>query len=424
MGGSGMLPSEAELFAPLGDIAHIAVAVSGGADSLALMVLASRWAKAQTPEVTVTVYSVDHGLRSASAEDVAIVVRAATELRIRHRALTWQGDKPATGIQAAARAARYRLIGDAMRADGAKILLTAHHARDQAETVLMRMAHGSGLKGLGGMTDFADVEGVKVFRPLLTVAPEDLAVLVQTSGFEPAIDPSNSDRTYERVRWRQVSPALDALGLDADRLGVLARRMQSADAALERVTMKALQRVAAVDDFGSVRINCTPFAAEPAEVRVRMIRQVLCEVGGAQKPFALQAIEDLVAKLSNALLKKTSLHGCLVARRDNFIRISREPARVSISPQQIGARQNLEWDTRFVIFNDGDSPVQVRAGVEMTRQKLEALLGRKADFPMTAVKAAPVVQDAKGDIVSLGRVILNPGIRVSIKIGSWVPLGL
>src|SRR5690606_33062367 len=128
------------------------------------------------------VYSLDHGLRPEAAAEVEMVLREAGRLGLAARGLAWTGDKPAAGLQEAARQARYRLIGEAMAGDGATLLLTAHHRADQAETVLMRLAHGSGIEGLKGMTTLSLVEGVPVFRPLLDVEPATLAALVADAG--------------------------------------------------------------------------------------------------------------------------------------------------------------------------------------------------------------------------------------------------
>ena len=151
----GRLIDPAILFAPLGGAKSLGLAVSGGADSLALMLLAARWRDADPDAPTLYVYSVDHGLRPEAAAEVAFVLAEAARLGLPARALRWDGPKPATGLSEAARSARYRLIGEAMQRDGASILVTAHHLDDQAETVLMRLAHGSGLAGLRGMAPLA-----------------------------------------------------------------------------------------------------------------------------------------------------------------------------------------------------------------------------------------------------------------------------
>src|SRR5690606_20998559 len=132
--------------------------------------------------------------------EVAMVLDAARSQGFEARGLHWAGEKPETGVQEAARQARYRLMAEAMAEDGATLLLTGHHRADQAETVLMRLAHGSGIEGLRAMTPLAMVEGIKVFRPLLDIEPSALSGLVTEEGLIPARDPSNDDIAYERVR--------------------------------------------------------------------------------------------------------------------------------------------------------------------------------------------------------------------------------
>src|SRR5690606_14362453 len=148
------------------------------------MLMAARWARGRA--VTLLVYTVDHALRPEAAHEAAMVVREATTLGLRARILRWEGDKPGAGVQAAARTARYRLMAAAMKQDGAELLLTAHHLGDQAETVLMRLAHGSGIDGLRGMDRLSFVEGCKIYRPLLDVRPELLREIVDEAGLVPA----------------------------------------------------------------------------------------------------------------------------------------------------------------------------------------------------------------------------------------------
>src|SRR5690606_24813871 len=140
------------------------------------------------------------------------------------------------GVQEAARQARYRLMGEAMRHDGADALVTAHHLGDQAETVMMRLAHGSGIEGLRGMDMFSQLGDLLIVRPLLRVAPDALHEVVAEAELRAVTDPSNSDLDYERVRWRQLLPQLGALGLTPDRLSRFSDRMRDAETALVSMT--------------------------------------------------------------------------------------------------------------------------------------------------------------------------------------------
>lgn len=314
------------LLAPTLEFRRVALAVSGGADSLALMLLAHALTEADGGRDRFVVYTVNHGLRPEAVEEVAFVAREAERLGFRVRVLTWDGDKPGSGVQEAARLARYRLFGDAMRLDEAEAVVTAHHIEDQAETILMRLAHGSGIEGLRGMDVHAKVHGVTVLRPLLWIDPADLRALVAAAGLTPVIDPSNADVDYERVRWRRMLPPLAELGLDANRLARFAGRMRDADAALGAMTREALASVTFGSD-GSEASFARDFLAElPRTIAARLVGRVLERVGGGRKPHALAAVEELADRLVRERLTAT-LHGCIVRGTGRTIRIVREKAR-------------------------------------------------------------------------------------------------
>jgi tRNA(Ile)-lysidine synthase len=315
------------IFAPVAAARSIALAVSGGADSMALMLLAHEWATGRPDAPALSVYSVDHRLRPEAADEAAKVVGEAFRLGLSARVLTWDGDKPRTGVQAAARAARYRLMAAAMIEDGVEFVLTAHHVRDQAETVLMRLAHGSGVEGLRGMDRFATVEGCRIFRPLLELDPEVLAGVVNAAGVTPAQDPSNQDRHYERVRWRQIAPALAELGLDATRLSRFASRMGDADALIESEAARAYS-VLVHKVQGRAALPRAGLAALPRAVGVRLFGKVLAEIGSGGKPHALGAVERLLERLSTPEAQRAAtLHGCIIASDGVTISVTREGAR-------------------------------------------------------------------------------------------------
>jgi tRNA(Ile)-lysidine synthase len=317
----------AAIFAPLDEFPRLGLAVSGGADSLALMLLAARYAADPEARRRFFVYSVDHGLRPEAADEVAFVVAEAEKLGMHARPLRWEGEKPATGIQQAARKARYTLIAEAMDADEVPVLLTAHHMVDQAETVLMRLAHGSGIEGLRGMDYFSELGDLRVVRPLLHADPDQLGAIVAEAGLTPIADPSNTDLDYERVRWRQAMPLLASLGLDAQRLGRFAERMRDADRALEQLASRALASEVGVGDDGRSRSFTRAWLRTlPHAVAVRVVQRVLDQVGGGQKPHALGAVEALTDRLIRET-GKTTLHGCVIDADGQTVRITPEPGR-------------------------------------------------------------------------------------------------
>jgi len=415
------LESAAELdslFAAVADAPAIGLAVSGGADSLALLVLAQRWAAAQSNPPRLQVYSVDHGLRAEAAAEVAMVLGASKALGVPATGLRWNDDKPATGLQEAARLARYRLIGAQMQADDVHVLLTAHHRNDQAETVLMRLAHGSGVEGLKGMAPMALVEGVRLHRPLLALAPEALRSVVDAAGLVPVADPSNLDPHYERVRWRQAMPALAALGLDAATLATFAARMGEADAAIAQMAEACFSEIVRLDGFGAARIELLPFVGLSEAVATRVLGRVLNIVGGRQKPRALGQVERLREAIGeNALPRSTTVLGCVVRIKGDAIAVAREPGRSLPPDAQLLPHGELVWDERFRIVN-GSAENDLTASVAdyLPRHRLEDFLGFKVTAPVEAIRTAPIVRDAQGGVLSLGGWSFDDRISVQLLI--------
>src|SRR5438132_11422200 len=221
------------LFADWKSAPAIVLAVSGGPDSIALMWLAARWRRALKRGPRLIAATVDHGLRREAAREAREVKRLASELDLPHRTLRWRGAKPKTGVPAAARTARYRLLAEAARAQGATHILTAHTRDDQAETLLMRLLRGSGIAGLAAMARQSKREGFLLARPLLNVPKSRLIATLTKAKIKFADDPTNRDPTFTRARLRELLPALAAEGGDARALARLATRLARANAAIE-----------------------------------------------------------------------------------------------------------------------------------------------------------------------------------------------
>ena len=208
----------------------VAVAVSGGRDSLALAILAHEWAVERGGEVIAL--TVDHALRPEAAEEAAATQAFLNRRGISGEILHWDGPKPVRGLQAAARTARYRLLLDACRHRGILHLLVAHHADDQAETVTMRAARDSGPDGLAGMAAVIEHRDARLLRPLLGVRREHLTAFLESRRFAWIDDPSNTDPRFERARLRASGTLISEAGFaqGAQRPG---RESNVADAAVE-----------------------------------------------------------------------------------------------------------------------------------------------------------------------------------------------
>lgn len=408
----------AALFAPAAGHKAIGLAVSGGADSLALMLLAQRWAATLPDPLHLVVYSLDHGLRPEAADEVAMVLGEARRLGLTARGLAWTDEKPETGVQEAARQARYRLIGEAMKEDRATLLLTAHHRTDQAETVLMRLAHGSGIEGLKAMTPLSRVEGIAVFRPLLDVEPASLHALVEAAGLTPAADPSNHDTHYERVRWRKLLPALAAEGLDTAALSRFATRMAEADTALAQMADAAFAELVNLDGFGAASLPRAAFHSLSPAIGRRLLGRVLNIVGGRQKPRALGQVERLYDQIAaGALPRSATLLGAVVRLKGEALTVSREPGRALPDDISLPPHQGLVWDHRFLITNVSDEAGLVAGATDfMPRHRLEDFLGFKVTTPAEAIRTAPLVRDAEGGILALGGWSFDDRVKVELLI--------
>jgi tRNA(Ile)-lysidine synthase len=286
------------LLAPLADVSQCLLAVSGGPDSLAMMVVTAHWAqeKRKGPRPVLSVATVDHGLRKEAADEARFVAKIAKSLGLKHKTLRWEGSKPRTGVQAAARDARYQLLCDHAATIGARALVLAHHADDQAETLLMRLCAGSGPAGLSGMSAVSLRDDLFVLRPFLDVPGARLKACLSGTGFSAIEDPSNSDARFTRVRFRGLRDSLESEGLDAARLGRLAKRMQRIEAALA-VAVAEAERMAMIPQASGLRFAALLWTY-PDEIILRVIGRAIARVGGRGAPD-LAALEDVCLALSD-----------------------------------------------------------------------------------------------------------------------------
>lgn len=344
---SPVADSELEgLLAPLTGFDRVLIAVSGGPDSSALLHLAVRWRTARGAGPDLLAATVDHGLRPESAAEARAVAQVALGLGVPHRVLPWAGPKPVRGIQEAAREARYALLTAAAREMGAGAIALAHTLDDQAETVLFRLARGSGLAGLGGMRRVSRREGVALLRPLLAVPKTRLVATAAAAGVPFAQDPTNLDLRFARPRLRALAPGLAREGLDARRLAVLARRMARAEAALEDATDAAEARLCRplAGEGAAIAVDAGAFAALPPEIGLRLLGRALDRVG-TEGPVELGKLEALAEALNAALASggagfRRTLAGAMVSCRNGHLQVRAAPARrngAKLAPNSHGA---------------------------------------------------------------------------------------
>ncbi len=342
----------AALFANLSDLPTLVLAISGGPDSTALLLLAARWRKAQKRGPKLVAVTINHGLRPQARAEANAVHKLSRKIGVAHRTLRWTGRKPKTGLQQAARLARYRLLGDEARKLGARHVLTAHTRDDQAETVLMRFVRGSGLAGLSGMEAVAPLPAVGdgdqwLVRPLLDVPKARLIATLKAAKIPYADDASNRDPQFTRVRLRAVMAALAGEGLTAERLALLARRAARADSALEAAVDAAVSGHAPeliVPKLGvrkpvvskpvvpkprgaPIEIEGGAFRNLPAEVALRLLGRAIGQAGD-EGPVELGKLEALYAALAAAHGPfRRTLAGALVTLSHENLTVERAPPR-------------------------------------------------------------------------------------------------
>jgi tRNA(Ile)-lysidine synthase len=359
--------------------ASVAVAVSGGPDSMALLLLAQGWA--EKAGLTLQALTVDHRLRPESAAEARQVAAWCGARSIAHRTLVWRGAKPASNIQAAARAARYALMLGWCRRHRAGALLVAHHLEDQAETVLLRLGRGSGVDGLAGMRPAFDLDGIRIVRPLLAVPRARLRAVLDRAGQAAIDDPSNRNEAYQRVKVRQALDLLAPDGVAAVHVAATAARMRRVEAALRAATDDLLQAALPLQPLGWCRIDRPLLAVAPEEIALRALRQRLCAIGGDPLPPRLDRLERFRADLLAG--RPGTLHRCRALQWKGAWVLVRELRHLP-EPSPGGGL----WDGRFPAARRKGLTVAAVGEGGLTQLRETGFAGEK-DVPHQAVAALP-----------------------------------
>jgi tRNA(Ile)-lysidine synthase len=386
------LPEAAALFAPLGRFSRVALAVSGGPDSLALAYLAARWRTAQTDGPALSVLTVDHGLRRTSRGEAEMVARFASELGLPHSILTWErSGARGTSLHARARAARYDLMAAHCHASTIPALATAHHLDDQAETFLMRLKRGSGLDGLAAIPERGSWAGIAVLRPLLEMPKARLVATLDAAGIAFVSDPSNVDPRFERARLRASSAALATLGLTPEALALSARRLRRAREALDRAAQEFLAINSEISEAGYALVAGDALAAAPREIALRALAQLIGAVGGSETAVRLAKLEALLAALQANPSKPHTLGRCRIEPYAGRVGIFREVRAAGLPIAELLPGQKLLWDNRFSIelAAEAPKPILVKALGESGWRALRDRSALASSLPRLAGRTLP-----------------------------------
>lgn len=385
-----------KLFSKIPKDDPVLVAVSGGSDSIALLLLANIWA--QKNGVILQAVTVDHGLRPEAAAEAAFVASICAGLGVPHVTLAWEGMKPSFGIQEAARESRYSLMDDFAHEIGCDVILTGHTRDDQIETVLMRSqrfsqsGEGRGLSGMGRQTWLYG--GTRIFRPLLGSSRDELRAFLSENSQSWIEDPSNLDESYERVRIRKHLKSDPQLAEKVHRFGKVCGRLRSSMSLAVVQFLKANVSVKPGPVFVLKRSNLEPSTNPVAAIAL----QTLIAVSGGQAfmvprhrlvgLFELIENSDLQAEEGGA--RRMTIGGaCVEFKKDVviFYRESRNQTSLMLDPGEAAI-----WDGRMHIYNGLANPVFIEVAGRQQLREFELL--REAPYPVmprAALRSTPMV---------------------------------
>ncbi|MGC2203502.1 MAG: tRNA lysidine(34) synthetase TilS [Stellaceae bacterium] len=335
----------AEFSAAIGSLARfedkpfVAVAVSGGPDSLALTLLGDRWVRDRGGEICAL--TVDHRLRPESGDEIRQLTSWLSGRAIRHEVLVWAEERPLSGIQEAARIARYRLLAGWCRGHGCLHLLTAHHREDQVETHLIRRRASSGADGLAGMSAIRELDSCRVLRPLLGVPKARLAAFLEAERQPFILDPSNLNPAFERSHLRLAGRA------DATDLLLEIRKLGDRRIEREREGNALLARYVSLHPAGFAILDPAVLLVVSRETTERLLSSLVAAIGGASYP----ARRERIARLWDALARMRrgyALGGCRFVWWRGRVLVMRELARAA-QPIGLASGESAIWDRRFKI---------------------------------------------------------------------------
>jgi len=375
----------------------VAVAVSGGGDSVALLHLLHRAALERGRRLFAV--TVDHGLRPEAAAEAAGVARLCADLDIPHQSLRWDRGAISGNLMDQARQARRKLIADWAKAQGIGCIALGHTADDEAETVLMALARASGLDGLAGMRRVWQLDGLRWMRPLLGHDRAELRRYLRRHGIAWVDDPSNDNPQFTRVRARAALAALAPLGITAQAIATSANHLKLAQNALQDMLRRFVAREV-VEAGGALQIPQAAFQDLPQDLQRRLLNAAIDWLSAAAYPARGAKQRTLLAAVTAG--KAATLAGCRFRCAGGFIHICREPRAVAALASATDAR----WDNRWQMTGPHAPDLAIRAlGAQGLLQikdwrsaglRRDVLLVSPAIWHNTALIAAPMAGSSNG----------------------------
>jgi len=334
-------------------------------------------------------FVVDHGLRPESSEEAAHVKERLQSLNIETEILPWKHDPVSKRLHESAREARYALLAEACRRHSASDLLLAHHSGDQAETILMRIAKGSGIDGLAGIAPQNMRDGIRLLRPFLSLPKERLIATCDAALLAYVSDPSNASEKYARGRLRKIMPLLEAEGLTVENLTTLGQRAREAKEALDGATREFLKAAAQTGQGGSVCLDRSALRAAPRAIALRAVAAGLRYVHDDAYPPEYAALSSLLDAIIDAGEYARTLYGCIASISEKRVMLLREPS-AARETLLLPPGSTVLWDNRwFVTSAASNPPATIRALGFPPHDVLDALAPRlRRQLPQGRIRAS------------------------------------
>ncbi len=372
----------------------VAVAVSGGADSMALLHLTKLWAADK--KVEMIALTVDHNFRNESKDEAQTVAKWARNLAVPHHILTHAGSKPDANIMEEARKIRYGLLEEYCKHNNITHLLIAHHADDQIETFLMRLERGSGVDGLCAMEMLSTFNGINIMRPLLNVNKNELISYLEENSIDWIEDPTNDNTYYKRNKLRSLLWRFsgEEENIVTSRILNTAKSMQRVKEALEHFTQQAATSCVTLHDQGYITLNITEFMSVPEEIQLRLLKECLLSVGNRDEIPRMEKLLNLHGKIIEDDFTGATLHGGKIESHKNNVIFVRERSCLANEKEII---EKTVWDNRFAIRLDKNLGQCLAASLSENNLKSLDNFQYPTTFPKSVLYSLPIIKKISSD---------------------------
>ena len=389
------------------DSNKIAVAISGGADSTALIFSAYEWASKQN--IQIIGLTVNHNLRSNSFKEALEIKMILNKFNIEHYILNWNHSPVLSNIQSKARAARYELLTNWCKENSIKHLLLGHNKNDVAETFLINSLRGSGVYGLSSISEINFVNSINIHRPLLNTSREEILLYLKNKNLKWIDDPSNSDEKFLRTKVRNI---ITQNNLSINMLALTATNLKRARGFIEQELNTIKENFVQIRPEGYLTIALDKYLDLHQEIALLLISDCLKKISGQylHKP-RLKPLEVIHYKIHNGVIKNSTLWGCEIVIKKNFIYIYREIGRSKFSFHQKDTNIKI-WDGRFEIFSSGK--INIKSYTDLPVEYIKKISASKCIFPKKIWRSLPYIELNKKILIPFIDKLEDHGIKISI----------